>query len=952
VTNRVGHGLHKLRRILNKEAATDLRDASLLRCFAAQQDQEAFALLVQRHGPMVAGVCQRVLGNSHDAADAFQAAFLVLARRAAAIRRPQSVAAWLYGVSYRVAAQMKSSAARRRRHEHQAPAAAPTAPVDLAWQELQAALDEEMQCLPHKHRQPLILCFLEGLSQEEAARQLGWPRGTLKRRLERGCDLLRTRLTRRGLTLGASTIAALSAGNALGAVLVPTFGRSLTSAATLFAVRQPLPAGLVSKAVLTLADGVLKTMFIARLKIGSVVLALLAFLALSTAGAVLYGRANDDGVASVDTGVRADPPARQPESPAGKKQPRKGDALGDPLPRGALMRLGSSRLFSGGSAGSTCRFSADGTLLAWTGPHRFLGVYRVKDGKALLCIDKGVENARGQLVPVVEISPDNKYLASQSRSGNTVRLWDIGTGRQTAQIEVPQQVTVLAFSPDGQKLAAGSNQGGIRVFETPSGKELANLKGGLGQVWCALFTGDSKHVWAGDQNDIVKWDLQKNERQTVLKGHTSFVFTLVLSPDGQTLASGSQDHTIRLWDLATGKSRQTLTGHDDGPNVRGVHHLSYLNGAKKLLSVAGDRTVRIWDLATGKNTMQFKTPDMPFLFFTVSPDGKLAAQHRGKFLEVIDLKTGKSTSSVVGHGADVRSVAYSPDGKWVATAGLDRTLRVWDPNTGREMHQFPGSDLPYGSVFFLPDSKTLLGSGSTDPQVHFWDIASGKKIKSMPRVPPEIEFKNSAFFSGTLAVSRDGKLMASASVTRQETILSVMSIETGKPVRTVAGLPGKGFAHGGAVAFTADGKAVVIGSHAHSNLVEVASGKVLHHLPFHADVVAASPRGDLIAVRGNLGLLAGFDQKTGEQIYVVGSPKTGGGSSIFGHALAFSPDGKLLATADGPVIFLREPRTGKILREITGHLDSIQALAFSSDGQRLISGSDDGTALIWDVSAK
>src|SRR5262249_29495553 len=156
------------------------------------------------------------------------------------------------------------------------------------------------------------------------------------------------------------------------------------------------------------------------------------------------------------------------------------DALGDPLPSGAILRLGSSRLFSGGGPGSTCRFSADGSLLAWAGPHRFTCLYRVKDGKALLTIDRGAEAPKAPtiLVPLAEISPDGKYLATQSRGEDAVFLWDVTTGKKGAKLAVPQQTTVLAFSRDGKQLAAGNDQGQVHVYEVPSGKEIAVLKNG------------------------------------------------------------------------------------------------------------------------------------------------------------------------------------------------------------------------------------------------------------------------------------------------------------------------------------------------------------------------------------------------------------------------------------------------------------------------------------------
>jgi RNA polymerase sigma factor (sigma-70 family) len=265
------------------QAGGGLRDPQLLERFVSFQDEEAFATLVQRHGPMVLGVCQRVLGNSHDAADAFQGCFLVLARRARAIRRPESLAAWLCGVAYRVARKMKTTACLRRTREKQLPARPAMCPPDLSWRELLAAVDEEMQSLPDKHRQPLVLCFLEGLSQEEAAEQLGWVRGTLKRRLERGRELLRQRLIRRGLALGVAAFAMLSACRALAMPIVPNIGPPLARAAVLFGAHQSVPGGLIKPTVVTLANAVLKTK-----AIGTVLSAIVILLGLSAAGALVY----------------------------------------------------------------------------------------------------------------------------------------------------------------------------------------------------------------------------------------------------------------------------------------------------------------------------------------------------------------------------------------------------------------------------------------------------------------------------------------------------------------------------------------------------------------------------------------------------------------------------------------------------------------------------------------
>jgi RNA polymerase sigma factor (sigma-70 family) len=181
-------------------ACGDPEDAELLARYVATRDEAAFDALVRRHGPLVYGACRRLLDDSNDADDVFQATFVVLARRAASIRKRESVGAWLYGVAFRIARRARSRAARRREQEMQA-VPIQTTQHEPAWNELQPILDEELMALPEKYRVPLVLCYLEGRTWDEVARVLGWPRGSMSRRLEKARELLRVRLARRGLAL-------------------------------------------------------------------------------------------------------------------------------------------------------------------------------------------------------------------------------------------------------------------------------------------------------------------------------------------------------------------------------------------------------------------------------------------------------------------------------------------------------------------------------------------------------------------------------------------------------------------------------------------------------------------------------------------------------------------------------------------------------------------------------
>src|SRR5262245_54283138 len=192
----------QLSRMLSRPDPGNAPDRQLLQRFTALRDEEAFATLVQRHGPLVWGVCWRALRHAQDAEDCFQATFVVLARRAGSVRWHESVANWLYGVASRVAAEARAKRTRRHARERQAIVMPEEKPMpDEATRELCEVLDEELGRLPENCRTPLLLCYLEGRTTEQAARQLGWSQRTLERRLAQGRERLRLRLTQRGLTL-------------------------------------------------------------------------------------------------------------------------------------------------------------------------------------------------------------------------------------------------------------------------------------------------------------------------------------------------------------------------------------------------------------------------------------------------------------------------------------------------------------------------------------------------------------------------------------------------------------------------------------------------------------------------------------------------------------------------------------------------------------------------------
>jgi RNA polymerase sigma factor (sigma-70 family) len=271
--------LRRLRRaaLLSESAAQS--DGNLLNRYVTERDNAAFESLLTRHGAMVLGVCRRILGNEADAHDAFQATFLVFVRKAASIQPPAMVGNWLYGVAQKTSVKARAMNRQRDAKERLAKPMVHDSSCAQAQLELVDLLDQELSRLPDKYRAPVVLCELEGRSLKEAAQQLDCPTGTVASRLARGRGLLAKRLAEHGLALSGGALA-LSLGQEAATASVPTaLFASTVQATSAFATGQALAAGIISSKVVTLAEGVIKTMFLSKLK-----LLMVAFTTLTLAG--------------------------------------------------------------------------------------------------------------------------------------------------------------------------------------------------------------------------------------------------------------------------------------------------------------------------------------------------------------------------------------------------------------------------------------------------------------------------------------------------------------------------------------------------------------------------------------------------------------------------------------------------------------------------------------------
>jgi RNA polymerase sigma factor (sigma-70 family) len=313
----MGNLIDYLRRAVLAGGEADLTDGQLLECFVSSRDEAAVAALVRRHGPMVWGVCRRVLHNHHDVEDAFQATFLVLVRKAASIVPREMIGNWLYGVARQTALKARTTTARRQAREKQVkemPESAAVTEPDL-WYDLEPLLDQELSRLPDKYRVAIVLCDLEGQTRKDVARQLKIPGGTLSSRLTTARTMLARRLARHGLAVSGGAVAAVLSQNAASTSVPTSVVSSAIKAASLFAAGQAAATGAISVKVIALTEGVLKTMLLTKLKIApAVVLVVVLGFGISGFGISLY---NHSILAARGEGEK-DAPNTPPAQEAGK----------------------------------------------------------------------------------------------------------------------------------------------------------------------------------------------------------------------------------------------------------------------------------------------------------------------------------------------------------------------------------------------------------------------------------------------------------------------------------------------------------------------------------------------------------------------------------------------------------------------------------------------------------
>jgi WD40 repeat protein len=509
-------------------------------------------------------------------------------------------------------------------------------------------------------------------------------------------------------------------------------------------------------------------------------------------------------------------------------------------------------------------------------------------------VEGGLFTLYGHTSPVLSVaySPDGGRLASGSWD-NTVKVWDTRTGRELLTLRGHTLgIWSVAFSPDGACLASGSHDQTVKVWDARTGQELLTLRGRTEGVGSVSFSPDGARLasgsgnpahWPGGPGEVKVWDARTGQELLTLRGHTRGVRSVAFSPDGARLASGGQEGTVKFWDARTGQELLTLQGRT-GP----VESVSFSPDGARLASSGQDGTVKVWDARTGKELLTLQGRTGPVESVSFSPDGaRLASSGQDGTVKIWDIRSGQEPVTLRGHTGAVRSVSFSPDGARLASGGQDGTVKVWDARGGPGLLTYQGHHRRVLSVSFSPDGARLA-SGGWDSAVKVWDARTGQELLSLKGHDGPVE---------SVAFSPDGGRLASGS-------------------------------NGGAV-----------------KVWDARTGQVLLTLRGHTRgvrSVAFSPDGARLASGGQEGTVKFWDARTGQELLTLG------GHTDFMGSVTFSSDGARLASG-GNKLIIWDARSGQELLTLRGHINEVRSVSFSPDGARLASGSHDHTVKVWDA---
>jgi WD40 repeat protein/serine/threonine protein kinase len=526
-------------------------------------------------------------------------------------------------------------------------------------------------------------------------------------------------------------------------------------------------------------------------------------------------------------------------------------------------------------------FSPDGKSLASGSADSTLRLWNVETRQLMASLTNHTK-----AVSALAFAPNGNLLASGS-ADQTVRLWDVITKQEIKTFaRHTDRVTAVSFSPDGERLASSSRDNTVKVWDLERG-EMLSLYDKAGWIFSGAFSPDGQVFGATRTDGIVFWNLAEKRVLGALTGHSRTVRSLVFSADGKTLATASEDTTVKLWNFATKQVIATFKGHTGI-----VTSVLFSPDAKSLVSGSDDGTVKLWD-RSGKNETDVLRGHADWAYAVAfSPNDRTLASGSGDgTIKLWEVASGTNLFTLTGHADGVTGVAFLPDGETLVSCGLDRTLRLWNTKTRQQTGILAGHTKRIQCFALSPNGRTLVsGTGwwddlDTPGELIVWDLSSQRKVAVLPTHPAMIT---------DIKFSPDGNAFATADVRGTTKLWDTGSFQTKATFIN----------HGSPMAFSPDGKTLA--------LEEPGRLIGLWDIASHRLTTTIQSEGD------------------------IGS-------------LVYSPDGKTLAATShaNSIVTLCDVASGREVATLHGHERMCLGMAFSHDGQTLASASNDNTVRLW-----